>query len=283
MTRIFVLALPIFLLVLAANSQSAESEAWLSGAANQILEIYDGQSLLVIGELHGNSETPMLVASLVRNLADDGPVTVALEIPRQEQQRIDRFLKSDGSPLAISKLLAGQSWQVPAKESDGRRSKAMLEPLDTIRELHLKGAEVDIATLDDLDFYAEGSNRRKGMADRIAGLGQALKQGPVLILMGNFHARLTPFSGTLLSDGKPIEPPRPTAGFVQGVPLTSLNVAACRGSSWSCRDGKCGPIELSRAPCEHEASAELVKLDPDRDGYHYTMTLPEVTSSSPAR
>ena len=283
MTRYSVLALPVCLLVFTASSASADSEAWLSDAADQILEIYDRQSLLVIGELHGNRETPGLVAWLVTKAADDAPVTVALEIPSQEQQRIDTFLRSDGSRLAISKLLAGRFWQVPAEESDGRRSEAMLALLNAIRELHLNGADVDVVTLDDFEFYAEGSDRRKGMADRITGLGRALEKGPVIILLGNFHARLAPFSGAMLSDGRPIEPPRPTAGLVQGIPLTSLNVTACRGASWSCRDGNCGPKELSGLQCEHEPRAKLAELDPGRDGYHYSLTLPEFSPSVPAR
>lgn len=283
MTRSIVLVLSASLLLLAVSSASAQSEVWLKDATDQVLRVYDGQSLLVIGELHGNVETPELVASLVTRLANSGPVTLALEMPRQEQQRIDDFLRSDGSHRATSRLLAGEFWQVPAEESDGRRSKAVLMLLDAIRQLHSEGGAVDVVTLDDFEFYAEGGDRRQGMADRIAGLGRALEEGPVLILVGNFHARLIPFTGMLLSKGQPIEPPRPTASLVHGVPITSLNLAACSGASWSCREGKCGPMELGGPACENQSTAELKRLDPGRDGYHYSLTLPELTPSAPAR
>ena len=283
MTRSIVLVSSITLLLLAASFASAQSDVWLKDATDRVLEFYDGQSLLVIGELHGNVETPELVASLVTRLANDGPVTLALEMPRQEQQRIDDFFESDGSRRATSRLLAGEFWQVPAEESDGRRSKAMLALLDAIRELRLKGGAVDVVTLDDFEFYAEGSDRRQRMADRITGIGRALEKGPVLILLGNFHARLTPFTGTLLSDGRSIEPRHPTASLVHGIPISSLNVTACGGASWSCREGKCGPMEVGLPSCEDQSIPKLKRLDPSRDGYHYSLTLPELTPSAPAR
>ena len=283
MTRSIVLVLSISWLLLAATSTSARSEAWLEDATHQVLGVYDRQSLLVVGELHGNEETPELVAALVTRLAAEGPVTLALEMPSQEQQRIDHFLRSDGSRRAISRLLAGEFWQVPAEESDGRRSQAMLTLLDAIRELRLEGGAVDIATLDDSEFYAGAGDRRRGMADRIADLDRALEKGAVLILLGNFHARLSPFTGKLLSEGQPVEPPRPTASLVHGVAIRSLNVNACSGASWSCREGKCGPVELGGPPCEDQSVAELKRLDPDRDGYDYSLTLPKLTPSAPAR
>ncbi len=266
----------------AASSPKGGPETWLSDATDRVLEVYDGQSLLIIGELHGNRETPRLVASLLARLAAEGPVTIALEIPRQEQQRIDSFLGSDGSRRAVANLLAGDFWQIPEDESDGRRSMAMLALLDAVREVRSQSGRVYAVTVDDVDFYSEGSDRRQGMADRIGDLGSALDKGPVLVLLGNFHARVTAFTGMLLSDGMPVEPPRPTASLVIDVPLTSLNVTACGGASWSCRDGTCGPTTLP-VQCESLSSAELSELDPKRDGYHYSLTLPKLTPSAPAR
>ncbi len=275
-------AIVLLLSFVALARADVQTETWLDDAAAKILDVYDEQSVLVIGELHGTEETPALVASIIKRLADEGPVTLALEIPRQEQLRIDRFLESDGSRDAFTGLLAGEFWQTPANESDGRRSEAMLALLDFIRDARMQGREIAVVALDDVQFYAADSDRRQGMADRISALAQPLASGPVLALLGNFHARVTPFTGLVISDGEPIEPPVPTASRVREVPLTSLNVMACRGAFWACRDGICGPIELP-GYCEDRRGARLSKLDPARNGYHFHLMLPIFTPSSPAR
>jgi hypothetical protein len=267
--------------ILLVTVSPAQAESWLSDATGAILDVYDRQSVLVIGELHGNAETPAVVASLASILAKDGPVTIALEIPIQEQERIDAFMKSDGSRPARNKLVAGDFWQVPSANSDGRRSEAILALLESIRMIRAAGGSIDIITLDDVEFDAAGIDRRRGMANRISMLGEALEAGPVLALIGNFHARVAPFTGRMISDGKPIEPPAPTASLVENVSLTTINVAACRGASWSCRDGMCGAIELNRQ-CD-DVAAQLEALDPHHDGYHYNLTLPTMTPSIPAR
>jgi hypothetical protein len=53
---------------------------------------------VLFGEMHGNAETPALVADVTCEAAKAGPVRVALEIPGDEQERIDRSSRPQAPP-----------------------------------------------------------------------------------------------------------------------------------------------------------------------------------------
>jgi hypothetical protein len=251
-------------------------------AARLLLESFDRESALMIGELHGSTETPALVGRLVGALADRRPVTLGLEGPRAEQTRIERYLASDGSAAARSDLLAGDFWQPPPERSDGRRSLAMAELLETVRRLRAEGADIEVATIDNVGSYGPDGDRRNGMAAEIDALAGKLATGHVVLLMGNFHARITPFPGRIFSDGVEIESFLPTAGRVTTLPLTSVDVTACQGSFWACTGDSCGPQQLT-SECPIPDGAALYPGEPVRDGYHFTLVLEELTASPPAR
>jgi hypothetical protein len=272
----------LFLMVFAAgviSQVAAQSEpVWLDDAARSVLSAYDRDSVLIVGELHGNVETPSLVASLVRDLASEGAVTLALEVPRSERERIESFLRSDGSPDAVAALLSGEFWQAPANRSDGRRSEAMVALLESVRVTSAEGSPVKVVTLDG-DF--SGGDRREGLAARIDELAGSLERGPVVVLIGNYHAAVALATRRVFSNGQEIEPPIPAASLVRDVPLTTINVAACSGSTWACT-AACGPIELS-LQCDNPETVELTAQDPGRYGYHFSLIFPELTPSPPAR
>ena len=263
------------------SSALSKENNWLDDAAEEILGQHDSESILIIGELHGSRETPAITSAIVRKLSLSAPVTVGLEIPNQEQSRVDRFLASDGSQEAVAELLRGDFWQVAPERSDGRRSAAILELIDSLRRISTNAHPPEIVLLDDPNVAGSADDRRLAMANRIAGLADRLDHGSVVILIGNYHARLTPNSGLMMSNGKPIEPPKPTASLIEGVPLTSLNVSACRGEIWACFAETCGPFELTEQ-CTEKRSADLTKLDPKRDGYHVSVMLPKHSLSPPA-
>ena len=254
---------------------------WLDDSATQIVSQYDGRSILLIGELHGSRETPAMTSAVVRHLSAKAPVTVALEIPIQEQVRVDRFLASDGSSEAVSDLLEGDFWQVAPEDSDGRRSAAMLELIESLRHGSANAHPTNVVLLDDNEVSGNADDRRQSMADRIAGLADRLESGPVVVLIGNYHARLAPNPGVMMADGKPIEPPAPTASLVKNVPLTSVNVSACEGEIWACFGKPCGRVTLANQ-CAERTEATLIELDPERDGYHLGLMLPQHSASVPA-
>src|SRR5947207_1119784 len=53
---------------------------------------------ILIGEIHGTWETPMLVASLVRSAQTERvPTILCVEVSSSEQRSFNQFLQSDGS------------------------------------------------------------------------------------------------------------------------------------------------------------------------------------------
>jgi hypothetical protein len=248
-------------------------------AAQRLADSYDKQTILLIGELHGTEEIPALVAALVDRLSDHDPVTLGLEIPRQERERFDTFLQSDGSDNARTALLAGDFWQ-PPRNTDGRRSKAMVNLVESIQRLRANGRDIDVALLDDL-AVEDFEGRNDSMAQAIAALGSSLQSGPAVVLMGNYHTRVALPRGQLISEGEPIEMIVPTVMRFSGIALTSVNVAGVNGTYWGClAQDECGPQELT-GPESAVTTAEFIENDPSRDGYHLSIRLPELTASPP--
>ena len=58
--------------------------------------------VLMVGDLHATRETPRLAAELTCTLARSGaPVTLAIEMPRDEQPALEVYLDSDGGEMLI--------------------------------------------------------------------------------------------------------------------------------------------------------------------------------------
>ena len=251
-------------------------------AADALLGVYDRESALIIGELHGTVETPLLVSALVGRLAASGPVTLGLEVTTQEQARIDAFLDSDGSESALATLLAGEFWS-PSANSDGRRSEAMVAMFESLRERQEETGRVRVVALDNVEFFDENLDRDAGLAESIDALAPDLARGPVIVVMGNYHARATAFSGRLIANGEEIDPIVPAASLVAAMPVTSVNVSGCRGEFWACpAPGDCGPQPID-GQCPAPDSGVLSPLDPDLFGYHWSLLLPVLTASPPSR
>jgi len=89
---------------------------------------------LLLGEMYGTVESPAFLANVVCLAIQAGrPVTVALEIPFQEEARITAYLGSAGAAADRKALLGGPFWQDAYQ--DGRRSEAMLALLESLRRL----------------------------------------------------------------------------------------------------------------------------------------------------
>jgi hypothetical protein len=76
-------------------------------AAEAILQSHANAPILVVGEMHGTAEAPVVIAELAARILDTSGLTVGLEIPAQEQARLDAYLVSDGSVAAQGALLEG--------------------------------------------------------------------------------------------------------------------------------------------------------------------------------
>jgi hypothetical protein len=143
--------------------------------------------IILLGELHGLQAVPAFAITLACRLAASGtPVMLALEIPRQEQARIDAFLASSGGKPNERALLDGAFWR--REFQDGRSSLARLALLDAARTLRAEGVPLRVVAVD--DALVPGPARDEAMA---AGLLAARKPGErALLLVGDLHARTKP-------------------------------------------------------------------------------------------
>lgn len=143
--------------------------------------------MILLGELHGLEAVPAFAANLSCRLAAVGkPVMLALEIPRQEQDRIDAFLSSKGGAASEAALLDGAFWR--REFQDGRASRARLAMLDAVRGLRAEGLPLRVVAVDDASV--PGQARDEAMASALLA---ARKPGEtVVLLVGDLHARTKP-------------------------------------------------------------------------------------------
>lgn len=264
-----------FLSVHAENLTATESPV------NALDRLAEQAPMLIIGELHGTRETPALVAELARLWADRGAVQVGLEIPAQEQLRLDAFLRSAGVEADRQALLVGEFWQTPHERSDGRRSEAMLALLESLRSARVAGAPIDVLAFDDAAFHGPAPDRNARMAERLRLAHEAQLQTRTIVLTGNYHARWTvPGSVRPQSVPEGYAPPKPMAAYLRELGVRTVNVSAREAGFWAClRDQPCGPQQLPAQPIV-DASL-LTTLDgPDRD-YDAVLTVSVLHVSEP--
>jgi hypothetical protein len=134
------------------------------------------KKVIVIGEMHGTTEIPLFVLSLIRKLSKNkGRITIGLEIPTNHQREVEEFLKTDD----FDKLLKLDYFKYP----DGRTSIAMGELIKGLRDI--KGLRVICFDIDtNLDAKV---NRDSTMG---VNLSRGYKGGQLIMLTGNLHANL---------------------------------------------------------------------------------------------
>ncbi len=140
---------------------------------------------ILLGEMHGTAETPVLFRDLIcAAAAGKRPVVVGLERPTREQAPIDAFLGPDNHPAAIGALLEERDWGV----FDGRSSRAMLALLEDLRDLKLRGRIAAVAAFDDAHADDSGAARDQRMAAALIAAADRHPDALVLALTGNLHA-----------------------------------------------------------------------------------------------
>jgi len=141
-------------------------------------------ALVVFGEVHGTVETPAFVANVACHAAASGAeVAVGLEIPRDLQPAVDRFLASEGRPNDVAALLQGAHWSM----QDGRASEAYLAVIEHVRALRHAGKQARVFFFDAAE--ADSGDRDQNMAGNIAAQADRSSQGITLVLTGGYHAR----------------------------------------------------------------------------------------------
>ncbi|MBF5043513.1 ChaN family lipoprotein [Aggregicoccus sp. 17bor-14] len=147
--------------------------------------LFRPRGLLLLGEVQGSNEIPTVVGQLVCAAASRGlPVTLAVELPRKEQRRLNRFLASDGGPVARAQLLQGDFWHRTFQ--DGRSSVAMLQLLERARAERHAGLPIEVLAF---DTFAQGSAHDALMAQALLAERTRSPGRLAVVLTGNVHAR----------------------------------------------------------------------------------------------
>lgn len=227
---------------------------------------------VIVGEIHGTTETPAAFAQLVCAASEQGPVTVALEFPNTMQPQLDAFLAATDDASAAA-TLHETPFRDPAAQ-DGRSSGAMLEMMQSIRRLKAGGADVAFRAFKPSHPRSAAFDQNYYELDMAVELSRAATERPearVLVLVGNVHASKTRFERFDLL---------PAAAHLPRKATVTLNVAQQGGQSWSCQADGCRAYDsLAR----YDTEARGVIMEPVRDGaFDGVLAIGPWTASPPA-
>lgn len=229
--------------------------------------------VLLLGEIHGTREAPEAVARLSCLALEKGlPITVALEIPRAEQGRIDAYLSGDEKAL-----VEGEFWT--RVYQDGRSSRAMMNLIATLRGYRGPDGGPHLVALDDPDSEA---GRDAAMARGLDEIASESPERAVIALTGNIHNRL---SRGIRWDADYEPMGYRLARSSSGREIVSLNLTHAGGTAWICTGARvedCGIREI-RGIENVAVGIELFAASTDRDqAFSGTYHLGEVAASPPA-
>lgn len=244
-----------------------------AAAAKGFGELLKPGAVVLLGETHGTNESQQVVGQLACLAASRGlRVHLGLEIPRDEQPRLDAFLGSSDSGAAKQALLAGPFWTAPFQ--DGRSSEAMLRLLTQLRELIVAGANLEVFAF---DTGTEGE-RDSGMAGAVLAALKHASADVALVLVGNAHARRVkgaPWNAGLVPMGWHLAQALPS--------LTSLNLEDAGGTAWVCVGAGPNPCNSRALQGPDRGTLRFVELSKPREGgYDGALYLGEVSASPPA-
>ena len=265
----FIAALTLLLAVAMASCSTVPADKSLSAKTCIPISEFSDDALLIIGEMHGTKETPALVARHVCGLAAAGHnVVLGLEIPNEEQPRLDKFMSSSGTPSDRADLITAAFWQ--RTNQDGRSSTAMVELIDQARALKQSGAGVRLIAID--KPTGKGSSDA-AMADAIRVGISPDRNSRFVVLMGNYHAGKAP--------GSPSDPSSKSAALLlSDLSPTTVLVASRSGSAWLCME-TCG-IKLHNSTWAGERAPGFHSNDSPLPGYDGTYLLESISASPPA-
>lgn len=228
-------------LALLALSTSAAAD-WRRTAVDTLVEEAGEHRLVVLGEMHGTREVPLLAGDLVEQWSAAGPVLLALEIPAGEHPALRAVVTGGGADTALAAVRERPWWQVPDAGNDGRRSEDVLALVQRVGRLKASGRDVAVLAFDPRDIRChERGNCEAAMAHVLRQAHGALPRGRIVVVTGNVHAmRLRP------RDAPAAFPEQPMTALLRDLAPFSVNVAAQRGAFWACGD-TCGPMPVAPA------------------------------------
>ena len=242
--------------------------------------LFEPGTVVLFGEMHGTQEAPAFVANAACLVAKAGHrVRVGLEVNREEMERIETFMGSDGTGADRSRLLEGSFWH--AKAQDGRSSAAMLDLVDALRMLRRGGHSVSLNLFDSVEHHQPNKNRDALMAARLTDEIAPDPETITLVLTGNIHSRVAP--------GTPWDEDFQPMGLHMSKKLSkhrlvALDLSWNGGSAWVCRGSDpCvpGELRLKREGEDWELKVENPK-EPGKNKHHGWYHVGRLSPSPPA-
>jgi len=233
---------------------------------------------VLFGDWHGTEELPAFFGEAVCRVAAGGlPVLVGLELPRDEQARVERFLATGDEREASAALLEGRFWR--REYQDGRSSQAMAALLGRLRQLRRAGLPIDLL-LFDVPQEATAPDRDLKMAGELAAWAHARSETLLMVQAGNFHTRTTV--------GAPWDPKAEPMGWYlrkAGLRVKALDCGGPQGTAWSCPGAaasSCGVQTVDLAGPAGGAPALELFPEESKAGYAGRYLVPHLGASPPA-
>ncbi len=250
------------LLLLAASTAAAAD--WRSEAVDTLVHESSDHRLVVLGEMHGTREMPLLAGDLVEHWAKSGPVLLALEIPAREHPALREVVTGGATDDLIEGLRQRPWWALPPEQNDGRRSEDVLSLVQRIGTLRRFGHDVAILPFDPRSRRCfELDTCEAAMAHVIRRSYDALPRGRLVVVTGNVHAmRQRP------PDVPALFPQMPMTAHLRDLAPVSIDISAARGAFWACMDD---------GPCRATAADTLPRQagrQPDDAPFDYRLVLP---------
>ncbi|NRD43448.1 hypothetical protein [Corallococcus exiguus] len=272
-----------------AKTQPVKTEQPVAKAAATFTEC--GQSILglkklakaggvmLLGELHGTQEVPRFIAQSVCQLVTSGmPVTVGLELPVENEDRISAFLQSQGGDVDWLKLMEAPFWRSPYP--DGRGSEAVANMLEQLRHLRAQGLDVAVFVYDHPKL--SGQQREDALTKTVLAQVKAKPERFHLVMSGNIHPRT--------AKGLPWDKQYKPMGYLlkdQVEDVTALDMAYDSGTAWICAANKqtskldCG-VKEAKGKDNGDRFFMHTWSSANKDGYHGVFYVGHVTASEPA-
>lgn len=232
------------------------------------------QQVIVVGEFHGTVEAPAAFLGVVCEAAQRGPVTVGLEMSETDRPLFDQFMRSADEATATRVLRYGDFGR--ADRDDGRHSQAMMDMLLGFWRLRAEGHDIALHPFQPLMSSIHGRDQGWRELEMAYGMSRALVVRPnarLLILVGDLHARKTPFAPWP-------EVGLPAAGHLHGTDTLTLHMAQQGGERWGCDQDGCGRETMRGV---YDPAARGIILTPVSDGaYDGVLAVGTITASPPA-
>ena len=233
------------------------------------------ERVLVVGDWHGTVEIPAAFLGIVCEAANQGPVTVALEMPETERTLFRNALAAPTEEAARETFLYGDFGN--PRSTDGRNSVAMLDMMVGFWRLKAAGRDLAIHPFMSVDSVIRGRDQAWWELEMAYGMSRALADRPdarVVVFVGDLHARKKGYE-------RFPDVGLPAAGHLHASDTFTLHTAVQGGESWSC-EATCGR-RVNRG--RHDAAPEVrgIILGPVQDGaYDGLLAVGPTTASPPA-